>query len=123
MKEFLQAIFGNASIPQFAASMVFAYLTAFAMLMYRTTKRDVNSANTPVQFSWGFLWSDNRFRIIANVILIFLAVRFNQAWIGPEWTTYAAVVIGLISDKLGWLLEMLSDKLSAIGKSKIEKLN
>lgn len=123
MKEFLQAVFGNASVAQFAASLLFAYLTAFALMMYRTTKRDVTSNNTPVQFSWLFWWNDNKRRIIANAILIVLAIRFSQAWIGPDWTTYAGAAIGLISDKLGWLLEALSEKLSANAKSKIDKIN
>ncbi len=123
MKDFLEALLGNASFGQFAAGLLFAFLTAFAMLMYRTTKRDVSSPNTPVDFSWKFLWKDNKFRIIANAILIILTIRFSQAWIGPEWATYSAVVVGLVSDKLGWLLELLSDKLSSIGKSKIDRLN
>jgi len=122
MKEFVQILIGNATLPQFLAALTFAYITSFAMLMYRTTKRDVNSERTPNQFSWSFLIRDNSARISANIILIFLSVRFSQAWIGAEWTTYAAVAIGLISDKLGWLLEKLSDKLSENAQKKMDKL-
>lgn len=122
MKEFQQIILGNASAAQFMASMVFALLTAFALLMFRASKRDIASERTPEHFSWRFLWSDNFKRNIGTIVLIFLSIRIAQYWIKPEWTVYGAIIIGLISDQLAMLALKLKDKATQFLSKKIDKV-
>ena len=100
MKEFFSLLLGNASPIQFLAITFIAYLTAFTMLLVGTTKRDPASPRTPFNFSWAFLLGDEAKRIVGNLLLIILAIRFSQQWISPEYNTFAGFVIGLISAKL-----------------------
>lgn len=122
-KEFFQIIIGSATFPQFAASFFFAVITAFAMLLYRTTKRDINSTRTPFRFSYSFLLSDNFLRILYTLILIFLSIRFGQKWFKPEDIAYLGLLIGVISDRLAWLFELLSDAFQQVAKRKVESIN
>lgn len=123
MKDFFSIILGNATLPQFAAALFFAYLTAFAMLLIRSTKRDISSSRTPFKFSWSFLYSDNFKRIWYTVILIFLCVRFGQKWIGPEYVTYLGLAIGILSDSLAWIFELIHTQLESFAKSKVSSIN
>lgn len=111
MDTFKQIIIGAASAPQFAAGLFFAYITAFAMLLIRTTKRDINSPRTPFHFSWHFLLSDNLRRIVGNIILIFIGVRFLQIWISPEYVAYTGLFIGLVADQIARLFQFLGEVL------------
>jgi hypothetical protein len=121
MKEFLKIVIGVASLPQFAAALFFAYVTAFAMVMYRTTKRDVLDPRTPIQWSWATLWSDNSKHFIGNVIFIFLGVRFGENLLGGERTVYCGFIIGLIGDQLGRLFQVLADYYAKFVESKLPK--
>ncbi len=122
MKEFKEIILGNANAAQFLASMFFALLTAFALLMFRASKRDISSPRTPEEFSWKFLWSDNMRRNLGTIILIFLSIRIAQYWVKPEWTVYGAIIIGLISDQLAMLALKLKDKATQFLSKKIDKV-
>ena len=122
MKEFESIILGNASIAEFSAAMFFALLTAFALLMFRTTKRDVSSTRTPEHFSWSFLWSDNFRRNIGTIIFVFLTIRISQYWVKPEWAVYGAIIIGLISDQLAMLAIKLKDKATGLLSKKIDNV-
>lgn len=121
MKEFVRIILGDASGPEFAAAMFFALLTAFAMLLYRTTKRDVASPRTPFEFSWSFLVSDNAMRILYTIIMIFLCVRFGQKWFDPEQLAYMGFLVGVAADKIAWVFEMISTWLEDLAKDKFKK--
>ena len=105
--DFLTRIIGNTSPAEFCATLFYAYLTAFALLLFRTTKRDVSSLRTPFKFSWSFLWCDNMKRIIANVIMIFIAARFAALWIPEKYLQYTGVAVGVIGDQLGLIFEAL----------------
>jgi len=119
MKEIL---LGSATPVQFAAALVIAYITAFTMMLIGTTKRDINSTRTPFCWSWEFFTSDNFKRILGNILLIILVIRFSQKWVPAEYIAYGAAIVGLLSDKLSVLILKLQEKLAAIGNSKIDKL-
>lgn len=104
-KELLGYLIGQGSVAYLLAAMIYAYIGAFVMLLLNTTKRDPLSANTPVKFSWSFLFSDNNKRIMATVILIFIFVRFGRDIIGAEVTMYVAFGIGLSCDRLAQFLK------------------
>lgn len=120
MKEFISLLFGNVSPIQFLSILFIAYLTAFTMLLVGTTKRDPASERSPFCFSWRFLLSDEFKRIIGNMLLIILAIRFSQKWISPEWNVYAGFGIGLLSDKLAMLFITLQERLAELTKNKIQ---
>lgn len=114
MKEFIGYIIGEGSIPLFSACLFFAYLLAGVMIIIDVKKRDKLSPETPVAFSQNFFWMDNILRIAANVILIYLAVRFLRGWLfgatlltdgtyeekNPEWQLIGSGLVGVVSDML-----------------------
>jgi hypothetical protein len=103
--EFIGYIIGPGSVARLVAALLYAYLGAFLMLLTSTTKRDVESIHAPVQFSWSFLFSDNSKRILATIIFIFIFIRFSRELLGANITMYAAVGIGLASDKLAEVMK------------------
>lgn len=114
MKEFLSYLSGEGSVPLFFACLFFAYLLAGVMIIVDVKKRDKLSPETPVAYSGRFFWLDNTLRIMANVILIYIAVRFLRGWLfgvtfladgtyeekNPEWQLISSGVIGVVSDML-----------------------
>lgn len=114
-QELLTHLIGPGSIALLIGALIYAYIGAFIMLLLTTTKRDPLSDRTPFCFSWRFLWSDNTKRLIATIILIFIAIRFSRELIGADITMWAAVLIGLGCDKLA---EIIKSKTNLFDKQK-----
>lgn len=87
----------------FLGYLTLSYICAFASLLIGSTKRDISSTNTPVNFSWQFLMAANLFRVLGNVLLIPIAVRLIGQYAGPEFMLFLTVGIGLGIDGLGAL--------------------
>jgi len=121
MKEFKEIVIGNASLGQWGASAFFAFLAVVGMLAFRVSRRDVNSARTPSDWSWSFFWKDTFAQIIGTVILVFLFIRILQYWVDPKWLVLIAAIVGLISDQLFMIALKIKDRavyfiLKKIGK-------
>jgi len=106
-KEFWNYIFGTGPTEFLIAALVWAYVGAFVMMLINTTKRDPASPTSPFCFKWSYFFSDNSKRILANVILIFIAVRFSSEFLGAKLTMYVALIIGLGFDRL---VQLAKDK-------------
>lgn len=111
IETFLTYILGNQTPTQFCALLFFALLAAALSLLLQTTKRDIDSENTPLHFSWQFLWQDNIKRIVTSLILIYVAIRFTPQLFGVEISDFWAFVIGFINDKLA---QFIKDKAGAL---------
>jgi hypothetical protein len=109
MNEFKQIVLGGATAGAWLATLLYAYLTAFGMILYSTTKRDPKSENTPVCFHWSFLLTDKALRIYSNLLFIIILVRVTQFFVPVQYIVYSGFLIGLLSDGLGQLLEFLRD--------------
>lgn len=121
-KEFLQYMIGPASAPQFLATMVFAYLVAFAMMLYRTGKVVSNLEAAPLKER--SIWAGNsKKRNIANAIFIYIVVVFAAIWIPAQYVVYTGPVVGLISDYLGYLFEKIADAAKINAENKINSIN
>lgn len=121
MKEFYKIIIGNATLPQWAASMFLALLVQSAMLLLRAKKRDVNSERTPTEWSWKFFWKDTTPQIVGTVILIFVFIRVLQFWIEPKWLVAVALAVGLSSDQLFYYALIVKDWLGEKFKKKVKE--
>ena len=100
MKEFSTYIFGEGSLSMFFAALLYGYVGAFVSLLLNSTTRDPSTTYSPFCWSWDYFLSDNFKRILANIILIFLAIRFSKEWFGTAVTMWAALFIGFGFDKL-----------------------
>lgn len=108
-KEITTEVFGNLlgpwTVGEFISALIFAIVGAVLLALLHTTKRDIASARTPVQFSWKFFLFDNAKRFAAAALIILVSIRFLQpliALIGVKQDNMlVSLFIGAISDWLG----------------------
>lgn len=114
LSAFLERITGQDNPADFLYYIFFAFVGVTIMLLFQTTSREVNSVNTPMRFSWRFLWCDNTKRILLSVLLIYVSLRFTKTLLGFNLSEPYALGIGAGLDKIS---EILKEKFRAI-KSK-----
>ncbi len=102
----------------FFASFFFALIGVAISLLVHTTQRDVRSNNTPFAFSWSFLLKDNMRRIIAGLLVIYVAIRFHPDLFGEPITDWKSLGVGLVVDKLAELIKNHTPLLS-VNRDKI----
>lgn len=103
-QQFLQNFLGTTDVAYFTSALVFALLGALISLLIQTSNRDKNSMRTPYKFSWGFMIADNWQRVLLNILLILITVRFCQELTGKKLSLFVALTIGITYDKI---LELL----------------
>lgn len=103
--DFWAVIIGPGHIGAFLGFIVIAYLCAFVSLLWEASDRDLQSPNSPVRFSWAFLFSANLKRIIANLVLVPLMVRWLYPKFSIEAMVLTAMLIGICFDRLFMFLK------------------
>lgn len=114
----LQKIIGSNDLSSFAAAIFFALIGVFLSLLLQTTSRDINAKSTPFHFSWSFFLADNVKRIIAGLVMIFIAIRFYPEMFGKPIDEYLAFLIGMGLDKVAEILKNASGILQ-VNRNKI----
>lgn len=112
LRQTIYYIIGTEDIPIALAGFFWALVGVTVSLLLKAVKRDVNDTRTPGQFSWKFFVCDNRIRIVAGIILVFVFMRFAKEMIGIENTIYAAFIVGALSDRLAGLLAKVLDRIA-----------
>lgn len=107
----MNQFFGPYQPSEFLAYYLFAMLGAVLMLLFSTIKRDPNATSTPVHFSLSFLLSDNVKRIVATLLLIYIAIRFAEQFLGMRMEDWKAIGLGFGSDRLS---QLFKDKLGVL---------
>lgn len=120
--EFVGLIMGKATLAQFAATLLFAYVTAAVMLLYRVSTRDVKKENSPHEFDKKYFWRDNAPRIIGNMLVIPLLVRLSQFKIEPSHAVYIGSFFGVISDRLSYYMLRIRDLALTVADKQIGNL-
>jgi hypothetical protein len=100
----IKHLLGGLNPDQFAACVFFALVGVVISLLIHATNRDKNAPRTPVKFSFSFLLADNWQRILLNLLMILVTLRFCKEITGYDINMFVALVIGLAYDKLGELL-------------------
>jgi len=119
--EFIGYLLGYGSAALWGACIVFAAAAAALTFWYRVTRRDKNSVRTPYNFSAKFFWQDTSERILITLGMILLAVRIMFVWeMKSGWYILFSIVIGLIADRLGWLLTKAGDAGADVISHKID---
>ncbi len=102
---------GTSDTTLFWSCIFFGYLGVLLMILYSLSKRNVTSTRSPVEFQWSFFWKDNNKRILLNLILVAVCIRFIPQLTGKEMSQWLALLIGIGSDKLGEFLMKKKDAL------------
>lgn len=103
-QDIIIGLLGGQQPSQFLVNILFALIGVVLTMLLSTTFRDIDSKRTPVEFSWSFFLQDNIKRLIAGIIMIFLALRFTPDIFGVQLSNWLAVIIGLINDSLALLI-------------------
>ena len=97
-------LLGNLPIQNFLAMLFFAAVGALISILVHSTNRDPGASRSPISFDIGFMLRDNGQRIMLNVLLIGVVIRFSQELLGFEIKPFIALLIGVSFDKLSELL-------------------
>lgn len=97
MNQFLIHVLGTSDVPKLMALIFFAYLGALISLLIHATSR---AEKNTVAFNFIYLVKDNAARIILNVILIAVSIRFFNDITGREVNMWGALAMGVTYDKL-----------------------
>lgn len=102
---FFKYLLGTTEPALFAACVVFACLGIFLVLLWGTRLRDKSSIDSPTQFSWSYLWSDNAKRIYASALCTLLTLRFVTELTGWALEPFKAFVIGTMWDGIALFIK------------------
>jgi hypothetical protein len=89
-------ILGNRPDGYYLASFFFAIIAVIISMYIHSRKRNVNSHDTPVRFSWYFLLWDNAKRGFIGVLVTFLLLRF----FGPASMEWAVAISFFVAGSL-----------------------
>lgn len=105
--DFWSTLLGNGSHGALFGYIVIALVCAGVSVLIEANNRDLSSTNTPVKFSYLFLFAANLKRFIANVLLVLIAVRLIYQYIPLEGMLLLSCGIGFGADRLGMLAKNL----------------
>jgi biotin transporter BioY len=105
--------------------IVIAFICAGAIVLYDISKRDISSPRTPEKINIKFWFADNLARVMANFILIPIAIRLCYQYVNPTWMLALACGIGFGIDGLGMIAKnsgiLTTSKLAQRIKERIDK--
>mgnify|MGYP001009136545 CR=1 FL=1 len=109
-QDFLNELLGGIAVVPFVVAVFYAFVGATLNLLIHSNKRDIDSPNSPKNYSYQFLFRDNWKRIAIGIILILIVIRFSQEMIGQQLTMYLAFIIGFSVDRLAGLIKKIDNK-------------
>ena len=126
--DFWSVLVGSRGAGFLFGYIIVATICAFAIILYDLSKRNVSSARTPVKFSLRFWFADNLARVLANTLLIPIAIRLVYEYVNPVWMLFISAGIGFGVDGLGMIAKrfgvLTTNKLAAKVNEKLaEKEN
>jgi hypothetical protein len=83
--------------------IVMAAICAMVIIFIDAAGRDVSSTRTPGKFSIRFWLADNLARVVANLLLIPIAIRLSYEYVPPVWMLALSCGIGFGVDGLALL--------------------
>lgn len=118
--DFFSVLIGPGGPGYFLGYVVVAFICAGAIILYDINTRDVGSNRTPVKLSTRFWIADNLARVMANILLIPIAIRLCYEYVNPTWMLFLAAGIGFGIDGLG----MVAKRFGLLTTSKLaERIN
>jgi len=108
---FKQHLLGNIDPALFAATIFFAAFGILFVLMMGTRLRNPQSLNSPNEFSWKYLRTDNFKRIVASSIAVLATLRFMPDLTGWELSPWKGFVVGAAWDSIALIVKQKTELL------------
>lgn len=115
----IQEILGTDTWQSFATQFFFAITGMLVSLLLHGANRQVEEPTTPNNFSIKFLVADNWKRIVLNILLVYITIRFFQELTGMQLSLFFCLIIGLGYDKLAQWIKSKSSILE-VNRDKIQ---
>jgi ethanolamine transporter EutH len=103
--DFVSVLLGKGPAGLFFGLVTIAIICAIISLLIEVNNRDVNSANTPIKFSYKFMLAHNLLRIIISFLLVPITIRLTYEYIPNAWMLFVSVGIGAGADRLALLFK------------------
>jgi hypothetical protein len=110
MTKFLEQLLGTTDLPTYAAWFVLAFIGAVTAILIRAKSKYKTSADTPVHFSFWFMFQDNMINLLIGFFITFIFLRFSNETLKMEPTAFGALLIGATNNELALLFMKLSFK-------------
>jgi hypothetical protein len=101
--DFFSVLVGKGGPGFFFGFVVVAFICALAIILYDISRRDPGSDRSPEKLSFKFWLADNAFRVLANLLLIPIAVRLCYEYVPPTAMLFISAGIGFGIDGLGMI--------------------
>ena len=98
MEKLMEMLFGSYDIWDLLGYSIFFVLGMFLYSYLEVENRNVQSTNTPKEWSWKFWVMDNWRRYIGSVVLIYIIFRFFIELTGNELSEFTALMMGFTGD-------------------------
>jgi hypothetical protein len=98
-------LLGSLDPSLFVAAFIAALVGVLFTLLVGSTLRSVKSVNSPEDFSWSYLLSDNAKRIYANILVIIVTLRFMPEVLGVELSVWKGFIVGVSYDALALIVK------------------
>jgi hypothetical protein len=123
--DFMSVLLGKGPIGFFLGYVAIAVVCAGISILIEVNNRDINSANTPKDFSYKFMLVHNLLRLIVNILLIPIAIRLIYEYLPSGWMLIVSIGVGAGVDRLALLFKNLgvltTNKLASKMAEKIDK--
>lgn len=100
MEDFLQVIFGELSIGSFLGYFVLCFIGVGISVFFDVKNRNVESKNTPQEFSIRFFILDNLKRFIGVILALYAVVRFSSYMFPGEPIDWVMISLGYNIDAI-----------------------
>lgn len=98
--------FGTETPQQFFVMLFFCFVGVTISLLFNASNRNANSPETPYHFDIWFLIKDNWKRVVLNLLLIYVTIRFYpDVFDGKQLTPFLALGIGIGWDRLAQFIK------------------
>jgi hypothetical protein len=94
LQEIKHNLLGILSLGTYISAGIFCFFGIVLVLYVRSARRDRSSTETPVHFSWKFLFFDNAKKIIILLLCMFLIFRFCSSFLHTELSMEVALGVG-----------------------------
>jgi hypothetical protein len=113
-------ILGGMDPGLFMASLLFAMVGVLITLLIGSTMREPDSKFSPKKFSFTYMLYDNAKRILLNLLLILISLRFMTEITGWDLSVWKGFIIGISYDSLLMIVKQKTSILDPRGKIEIK---
>lgn len=123
MDDLTNMILGEFSLWQFIGLFIFAIMGVLLHSFKDVGDRNMESPNTPKNFSFKFYYRDNIKKYIANIVALYIVLRFFPNLFGHDLSEFSAFLLGFSGDSIMTTFKKKSKTLQVDREKLMENLN